>query len=120
MNGSGEEPRVVPVYAITRGRTRSIGQDLPWESMVTATDEGVAALGRLQFEQARIVSFCQRPMSVAEVASELGVPLGVARVLVSDLNAEGLLTLHVPQLRANGQPRIELLERLAAGLRAMD
>jgi hypothetical protein len=120
MSRPGEEPRVVPVYAITRGRTRSIGHDLPWESMVTATDGGVASLGRLQFEQARIVSFCQHPMSVAEVAAELGVPLGVARVLVSDLNAEGMLTLHVPQLRVNGQPKVEILERLVAGLRAMD
>lgn len=120
MSRSGDEPRVVPVYAITRGRTRSIGRDLPWESMVTATEEGLVAVGRLQFEQARIVTFCQQPMSVAEVASELGVPLGVARVLVSDLNAEGFLALHVPQLRVNGQPRVEILERLVAGLRALD
>ncbi|MGH9212826.1 MAG: DUF742 domain-containing protein [Acidimicrobiales bacterium] len=120
MSPSDDDPRVVPVYAITRGRTRSIGRDLPWESMVTATKEGLVAVARLQFELARIIQFCQRPMSVAEVAAELSVPLGVARVLVSDLSAEGLLAVHVPQLRVNGQPRIEILERLVAGLKAMD
>jgi hypothetical protein len=115
-----DDPRVVPVYAITRGRTRSRGHDLPWESMVTATEDGLAAVPRLQFEQARIIRYCQHPVSVAEIAAELSVPLGVARVLVSDLNHDGLLTLHVPELRSNGQPRIEILERLVAGLKAMD
>jgi hypothetical protein len=120
MSPNDDVPRVVPVYAITRGRTRSRGNDLPWESMVTATDGGLAAVQRLQFEQARIIRLCQRPVSVAEVASELGVPLGVARVLVSDLNHDGLLTLHVPETRVNGHPRIDILERLVAGLKAMD
>lgn len=120
MSPSDDHPRVVPVYAITRGRTRSVGRDLPWESMVTATRDGLASMSRLQFEQARIVRFCQRPMSVAEVAVELGVPLGVARVLVSDLSSDGLLAVHLPNLKVNGHPRIEVLERLVAGLKAMD
>jgi uncharacterized protein DUF742 len=120
MNPSDEPPRVVPVYAITLGRTRSTGQDLPLESMLTTTDKGLATLERLQFEQARIIQFCQHPMSVAEVATELGVPLGVARVLVSDLNADGLLTVHVPQVQANGRSRVEILERLVRGLRSRE
>jgi hypothetical protein len=119
MSQNGEPPpRVVPVYAITHGRTRSNGQDLPLESMVTTTAEGVAALDRLQFEQAHIVRFCQRPLSVAEVAAHLRVPLGVARVLVSDLSAVGFLAVHVPSVPVEGRRRVEVLERLVAGLRA--
>lgn len=112
------DPRVVPVYAITGGRTRSVGRDLPVEAMVTTTESGVASLSRLRFEQARIVDLCQRPSSVAEVAAELGVPLGVSRVLVSDLHAEGFLEIHRPSLTDAGRPGPEILQRLLAGLRS--
>lgn len=111
-------PRVVPVYALTRGRTRSAGRDLPWEALVATTEAGRAALGRLRFEQAQIVRLCRRPVSVAEVAAELGVPVGVARVLVSDLYADGLLVVHLPTLSDRGRPGADVLERLLTGLRA--
>lgn len=111
-------PRIVPVYALTRGRTRSVGEDLPWETLVTTTGAGIAALSRLRFEQARIVDFCRHPVSIAEVAAEVGVPVGVARVLVSDLKSEGLLVIHLPTTDANGRPGPEVLQRLLAGLRA--
>jgi hypothetical protein len=117
VNRPDDDPRVVPVYALTRGRTRSVGRDLPWETLLTATANGINALGHLRFEQARIVSFCRRPVSVAEVAAELGVPLGVARVLVSDLYADDLLVVHVPTFTRSGRPQTEILERLLTGLR---
>jgi hypothetical protein len=119
MSGRADgDPRLVPVYALTDGRTRARGAaDLPWETMVTTTNAGLAALPALQFEQARIVDYCQWPMSVAEVAAELGVPLGVARVLVSDLSAEGLLEVHLPRLTEQGRPAVEVLERLLTGLK---
>jgi len=116
--GEGLDPRLVPVYALTRGRTRSVGQDLPWEAMVSSTDTGLETLPRLRFEQARIVELCRRPVSVAEVAVELQVPLGVARVLVSDLNTGGMLTVHRAAVDTSGRPSTEILERLLAGLRA--
>lgn len=112
-----DEPRFVPAYALTEGRTRSVGHDLPWETVVTTTPAGLAAHQRLQFEQARIVELCQRPLSVAEIAAVLRVPLGVARVLVSDLSTAGLLAMHVPQLDDSGRPAVEVLERLLAGLK---
>ncbi|HEY8525774.1 MAG TPA: DUF742 domain-containing protein [Acidimicrobiales bacterium] len=112
------EPRVVPVYALTQGRTRSAGHDLPWEALVTTTDAGREAHGRLRFEHARIVELCRRPISIAEVAAELAVPIGVARVLVSDLYADGMLMVHLPTLNDRGRPGTDILERLLAGLRS--
>jgi hypothetical protein len=108
----------VPVYAVTRGRTRSLGRDLPWEALVRTTPAGRVAEARLRFEPARIVALCRRPKAVTEVAAALGVPLGVARVLVSDLNAEGLLSVHLPTLNDAGRPGADILERLLAGLRS--
>jgi hypothetical protein len=112
------DPRLVPVYAITRGRTRSVGEDLPWEAMVTTTASGLNALDRLRFEQADILELCKRPISVAEVAAHIQVPMGVARVLVSDLSSGGLLSVHRPNLDADGRPSIEVLEQLLAGLKS--
>jgi Protein of unknown function (DUF742) len=110
--------RVVPIYALTRGRTRSLGPDLPWETLVTTTGAARSGRPRLQFERAEIVALCRRPVSVAEVASQLRLPLGVARVLVSDLYAEGLLAVHVPRFAENGRPDSATLERLLQGLKA--
>lgn len=118
MSGTGREPRVVPVYALTRGRTRSLGRDLPWETLVATTTSGAASLPRLQFEHAHIIDLCRRPVSVAEVAAELQVPLGVARVLVSDLYSDGLLVVHLPRFGEGGRPTRDTLERLLAGLKA--
>lgn len=121
-NGIGVDaadgPRVVPAYALTGGRTHSVGHDLPWETLATATHLGTSSLSRLRFERAQIVRLCRRPCSLAEVAADLGVPLGVARVLVSDLCADGLLIASRPALDANGRPRVEILERLLDGLKA--
>jgi hypothetical protein len=113
----GNDPRVVPVYAITGGRARSRGQDLGLETLVTTTDRGVATRSRLRFEHARVVDLCQEPISVVEVAARLRVPLGVARVLVSDLHEDGMLTIHRPAVTSDGRPRTEVLERLLSGLR---
>ena len=119
MTERGEDdPRVVPVYAITGGRTRSVGGDLGLETLVTTTDTGLAWLPRLRFEQVRIVELCRRPVSVAEIAATLQIPIGVARVLVSDMHAENMLTIHQTSAEADERPRTEVLERLLSGLRS--
>ena len=108
--------RVVPVFAVTGGRTRSSGRDLPFESLVTATGRGV---GDLQKEYRMIVAMATRPVSLVEVGATLGVPFGVARVLVSDLADAGYLIVHSPPaVSPDGGPTLENLNRLLEGLRA--
>lgn len=121
--GPGEEPRrdggrVVPHYALTGGRTRSASRDMPIEAMATATELGLAAAPSLEPEHRRIVEACASPQSLAEIGSLLGVPVGVARVLVSDLAGDEHLAVHLPLVGPDGRPRRELLERLLDGLRA--
>jgi len=48
----------------------------------------------------------------------LRIPLGVARVLVADMAAEGLVHVYQPQLDA-GKPDLNLLERVLSGLRRL-
>ena len=107
--------RVVPAYALTGGRTRSTGPDLPLETMVTSTADGLRELTALRFEAREIVLLCRRPQSIAEVAARVKVPLGVARVLVSDLTEVGLLAVHRPE---GDRPDRATLERLLSGLRS--
>jgi Protein of unknown function (DUF742) len=112
-----DDPRVVPVYALTGGRTRSRGEDLDMETLVTATQDGLVALPQQRFERARILRLCRQPISVVEIASQLDVPLGVARVLVSDLHTDGFLAIHRAPLEPDGRPGTQVLERLLHGLR---
>ncbi len=110
--------RVVPAYALTRGRTRSVGLDLPLEALVTTTEFGARRLSALQAERRMIVEFCAAPLSVAELAAHLQIPVGVARVLVGDLTSGGYLAVHLPHTAGDGRPDAAILERLLDGLRA--
>ena len=115
---SPEGGRVVPTYALTRGRTRSVGRDLPLETLVTSTDFGVQRHSSLQTERRMILDLCAGPMSVAEIAAHLRIPVGVARVIVSDLASGGYLAVHLPQTFGDDRPDAAILERLLDGLRA--
>jgi hypothetical protein len=110
--------RVVPNYALTAGRTRSARREMPIEALVTTTDLGLAQRAGLMPEHRAIVDAAVDPQSLAEIGSLLGVPVGVARVLVGDLAADDYLAVHLPLVGADGRPRRELLERLLDGLRA--
>lgn len=115
--GESAPGRVVPVYAITGGRTRSGDHVLPYETLVSRVD-GVEP-GRLQTEHRRILELSDRAVSLVEIGAHLGVPVGVARVLVSDLAEAGYLVVHAPApLSAGGRPTPEILGRLLEGLRA--
>ena len=115
----GNHDRVVPVYAVTGGRTRAAGQDLPLEAVVTATGLSLASGGALQMESRAIVEMCARPKSLAEIGAALRVPVGVARVLVGDLANGGYLEVHLPRTAdGDGGPGHAILGRLLDGLRS--
>jgi hypothetical protein len=118
--GWREDDRVVPAYAFTKGRTRSAGQELPLEALVTATGPAAHNQAALQVEGRDIVRLCARPTSVVEIGAALKVPVGVARVLVSDLANAGYLQVHLPPeaVQADGGPGSQLLGRLLDGLRS--
>ena len=112
--------RVVPVYALTGGRTRATdGPNMPVEALVTVTEAGIYATD-LQLEYRAAVELSVAPVSIVEIGASLGVPVGVARVLVSDLVNAKYLVVHLPPTPTtiDGGPAPEILERLLDGLRA--
>jgi len=124
MSTNGDEHDDTPAlrvrsYVLTGGRTRS-EVDLPIETLVKVTPQGVSAAPRLALERKKIVSLCDAPISIAEVSAHLSVPLGVARVLVGDMCEEGFLTNFKPQHAMTGErPDLKLLERVLDGLQAL-
>jgi hypothetical protein len=56
--------------------------------------------------------------SIAEISAELDIPLGVVRVLVSDLADDGQLRIH-PSATNAGMPEHMLLERVLRGLQTI-
>jgi hypothetical protein len=53
---------------------------------------------------------------VAEVSAVLRLPLGVARILIADMSADGLVRIHQRD-DSEGRPDLHLLERVLSGLR---
>ena len=106
----GPGPMVRP-YFLTGGRTTSIGEDLPMESLVMVKlDDGSAVA-----ERREILDACAEPIAIAEIAARVRLPLGVARVLVSDLAALGVV--EVCQTVVEGD--LDAIRRLMAGVRAL-
>jgi hypothetical protein len=108
VDGSAFRP-----WLLTGGRTRSIGTDLAIEALVVTCD-GVDPR-RLETEQAYILELCRTPIAIAEIAVKLSVPIGVVRVLVSDLAA----TDHVEVCATATADDVALVRRLIAGVRAL-
>ena len=116
---------LVRPYAVTRGRTRP-RVDIAIEALIETTVRGRTASSRpggnnQGSEQQYIATMCDnRVQSLAEISARLHLPLGVARVLVADMAADGLVSVHEPaSLDDNEAVGTELLERVLSGLRRL-
>lgn len=107
--------RLVRPYTLVGGRTRATADDLPLEALVVTTEEG-RRLPDLAFEARAIVERCARPHAVAELAAHLDVPLGVARVLVTDLATVGLVRVHGAESDRDDASDVALLQRVLDGV----
>lgn len=108
---------VVRPYAITGGRARPHHDDLEVEALVSTTSIGELSPS-LSYERRAVARLCRDVQSIAEISARLELPLGVARVLVGDMAAEGLVTLHRPA-SPGIRPDLALLERVLYGLRTL-
>lgn len=101
-------------YLVTAGRTADAGA-IPVETQVIATSQGEGAVDSLTFEYRDIVSLCTEPVAVAELAARLSLHLGVIRVLVTDLQQQGLVITYRPQV--DPAEDIDMIVRVINGLR---
>ncbi|MET9795303.1 DUF742 domain-containing protein [Nocardiopsis alba] len=110
------ESNLIRPYSLTGGRTRPSRGDLTVTSQVVA----VPSMGSadLDPELELILSVCARPVSVAEVASRAGLPLGVLRVLLSDLLDQGRVVAHTSPWE-HRRPDADTLRSVLDGIRRL-
>lgn len=129
VRGGDRKPARVRPYSLTGGRTR-FGHVLLVETFVAVLEApaggpahpagggGGSPQSKVMPEMRAIVELCRRMRTVAEISALLKMPLGVVRVLLSDLADQGKIrvygTGHGP-----GQPDRALLERVLSGLRRL-
>jgi Protein of unknown function (DUF742) len=109
---------VVRPYALTGGLTRPSGQRFDLLDMVRAVRRAAGQDSpRLSPEQAELLQRCQIPAPLVDLAADLDLPVGVIRILVSDLRERGLVAIH----RANpaGFDDLKILKEVADGLRRL-
>ena len=112
---------VVRPYAVTGGRTEPAdGEVLDLIAIVVASGKtaGRGDSAALSPEHRKILSLCQAPATVADLASDTALPLGVVRVLLADLIVRGQITV-LPNPPIGELPRAELLREVLHGLRAL-
>ncbi|CAL9425563.1 hypothetical protein SUDANB6_01941 [Streptomyces sp. enrichment culture] len=129
VRGADRKPARVRPYSLTGGRTR-FGHVLLVETFVGTTAALEAAderkeltngsLSRVMPEMQAIVELCRRMRTVAEIAALLKMPLGVVRVLLSDLADQGKIRVYGTGTgHGTGRPNRALLERVLGGLRRL-
>src|SRR5918992_3026378 len=104
-------------YARTGGRPEPTGADLAIEDLVGAASSADPP-SWLSLEHRSIALACRETLSVAELAARVDLPLGVTRVLVGDLAAQGMVTVHRAPSHAGG-PNVALLEQVLHGLQRL-
>jgi predicted Rossmann fold nucleotide-binding protein DprA/Smf involved in DNA uptake len=106
---------------VTGGRTEPAhGELLDLVAVVAATGQPVTADDRMRQtpEHRAILELCCSHVTVADLAADTGLPVGVVRVLLADLTAQGAVTV-VPKRPASQRTEHDVLQEILNGLRAL-
>ena len=108
---------VVRPYALTGGRTRPIGAIIDLLALVSSADTNSMNDLLLEPEYLEVIRQCRQPKPVADLASDLDLPLGVVRILLSDMREQGLITIRPPARTRLTDPQV--LKDVADALRRL-
>jgi hypothetical protein len=109
---------VVRHYARTLGRTRPTRGEFDLITIVLAIRSPNGFEIGLQPEHMTILRLCQNPVSVAELATHLDLPVGTVRVLLGDLLDRGYIRTRSP-VPANHLPTERVFKAVLDGLRSL-
>jgi hypothetical protein len=113
-----EETSAVRPYAVTGGRTRTTSAALPLEALVQSLRAPAPGMTNetIKILDLTAVEF----LSIAELSAHVKLPVGIVRVIVSDLADEGKVRIHG---LANGQPglatSLSVLESVLNGISSL-
>ena len=109
---------VVRPYALTQGRTRHTGESFDLVATVMATAAALTEPAALAPEHMSVLQLAQAPTTVADIASDVDLPLGVVRIILADLRELGLVAIRRPVVMAERVDKHTLREVLN-GLRGL-
>jgi hypothetical protein len=123
-DGHEFEARTVRPYAVTGGRVRAANSDLPLEALVEALPGAVNSTGLPPEKRAILQHAAHTFVSIAELSALLRLPIGVVRILVTDLADSQHIRVHTstPVSVHTGQsPALSLsvLESVLNGISAL-
>ncbi|WP_049579361.1 DUF742 domain-containing protein, partial [Streptomyces sp. SBT349] len=97
MSRPGRDDDPDRLYTLTGGRSRAGNDAFDLVTLVVAESEPATGM---QSEHARILRMAEHPTAVVEIAAELGLPVSIVRILLSDLLALGRITARHPHTGA--------------------
>jgi hypothetical protein len=103
-------------YALTGGRTRT-RHHLLVETLISVPEFDPVLADSLMPESRLLYSRARQRMSVAELSADLDLPLGVIRVLISDLAMQNAVYIHPTAFAYQNSPQV--LERILDGLKQL-
>ena len=105
-------------YTVTGGRTRPRGERY-FDLVDVVARTGKFADGFSSGpERSQILALCRAPVTVADLASAMALPLGVVRVLLDDLVGENLIEVRSTAPRGRVTDK-KLLRQVLDGLHAL-
>ena len=108
---------VVRPYAVTRGRTRPTGVTAGLIDVVASAGRHSAGARGLAPEHRLLLDLCATPIALADLASDADLPLGVVRVLIGDLQEQGLVTIAASPVGSSQDEKV--LRSVLDGLRTL-
>ncbi len=109
---------VVRPYALTQGRTRHAGESFDLVATVMTTPAVLTEPVALAPEHMSVLQLAHAPTTVADIASDVDLPLGVVRIILADLRELGLVAIRHPVVMAERVDKHTLREVLN-GLRGL-
>ncbi len=104
------------LYTVTRGRSSPDDPDLDIVTLIVAAADPVPGM---QSEHVRILRAARTPVAVVEISADLGRPVGVVKILLSDLLREGRITARHPSSSTRARtelPDAATLRKVLVGL----
>ncbi|RCG30168.1 DUF742 domain-containing protein [Sphaerisporangium album] len=108
---------VLRPYALTRGRTPPPATSFDLLCLIVSTEVEPPVGADLGPEHHRLLRLVRRARRLVELAADTDLPLGVLRLLLTDLQTHDLITAHPPATTAHPDPA--LLHEVLKGLQAL-
>ncbi|MFI2203181.1 DUF742 domain-containing protein [Streptomyces sp. NPDC020192] len=109
---------LVPLFVITNGRSLPPEHAYERTTLVSASEDAFASARTLSPEARQVLDLVKDGfLSVAEVAAHTRLPLGIVRILLAQMEDNGLIVARKPVPRAERVDR-EVLSAVLDGLKA--